>query len=90
MQARIEVLCFEKCPHGDETLRLTREVAASLLPGSEVERVDVLGEEAARSLSFPGSPTVRVDGADIAGRVVGVPGLRCRLYAGAAPCPRGG
>jgi arsenate reductase len=87
MQARIEVLCFEKCPHGDETLRLTREVAASLLPGSEVQRVDVLGEEAARSLAFPGSPTVRVDGADIAGRVIGVPGLRCRLYAGGGDMP---
>ena len=87
MQARIEVLCFEKCPHGDETLGLTREVAGLLLPGSEVERVDVLGEDAARDLAFPGSPTVRVDGADIAGRVVGVPGLRCRLYAGGGDMP---
>jgi hypothetical protein len=42
---------------------------------------EVLTEEEARELSFPGSPTIRVDGADVAEAPppAGSP-LTCRVY----------
>lgn len=87
MTSSVEVLCFEKCLHGDETLRLTRKVASRLMPEVPVERILVESEEEARRLSFFGSPTVRINGVDIEGRIRGVPGLRCRQYPSAGDMP---
>lgn len=63
----VEVLSLPGCPHVEETLRLAREVAAALVPGTEVRGL-ALTQAQARERGFPGSPTVLVNGRDIEGR----------------------
>jgi hypothetical protein len=69
----IEILYTEGCANAGPTGSLVEEVAGDLVPGAQVQRVLVRDPPHARELRFPGSPTVRVDGADIEGdMVVGV------------------
>lgn len=63
----VEVLSLPGCPGAADTLRIAREVAAALVPGTEVRDVR-LTEAEARERGFPGSPTVLVSGRDIEGR----------------------
>ena len=63
----IEVLSLPGCPHVEETLLMAKEVVFTVLPGTEVRDIR-LTEEEARGRSFPGSPTVLVNGRDIDGR----------------------
>ncbi len=63
----VELLTQSGCPHGEATAALLKSVVDELAPGTPVTRVEIVGEEHARELAFPGSPTVRVDGRDIAG-----------------------
>ena len=48
-------------------------------PGS-VELREVLDDEQAERERFPGSPTIRVDGADVVPRGGNAIGLACRVY----------
>jgi hypothetical protein len=75
----IDILYFESCPGWRETAQRVREVA----PYATVRLVVVETPEEARRLSFPGSPTVRVNGADIDPAASTACGLQCRLYEGA-------
>ncbi len=78
----IEVLYFEGCPNLEPTLSLANEVLSELGLSGEVRKLEVRTPEDAERLRFLGSPSVRVDGADIE------PGaesrteyaLSCRLY----------
>lgn len=65
--------------------------AAGLDPASIEER-EMTGEAQAAAEGFPGSPTIRVNGKDIAEPIEGTPqGLTCRLYVrrdgGVSPLP---
>jgi hypothetical protein len=62
---RIELLMSPGCGHGQRTAALIAEVVAQAAPGAVIETVLVTTPEDALRLGFPGSPTVRVDGADI-------------------------
>lgn len=53
------------CGHGEATVELVADVVREQAPGTEVERVVVASEQDAVRLSFPGSPTVRLNGIDI-------------------------
>lgn len=78
---RIEVLTFERCPHASRSEALVREVVGALAPDAEVTSVRVETDEQARRLGFLGSPSVRVDGVDLEGRVAqGPASLACRFY----------
>lgn len=63
---------------------------AGLDPDS-VEVIEITGEEQARRLGFPGSPTIRIDGADIQDPGENPIGLSCRVYkradGGISPVP---
>ena len=61
----IEVLYFEGCPNREPTVALAREVAAELGIAAEIREVKIRDEADAKRLRFLGSPTVRVNGADI-------------------------
>jgi mercuric ion transport protein len=79
---KIEVLYFDGCPNH----RLTREQVKDGLRqenlAAEVVEVNVPDQATALSLSFLGSPTVRVDGLDIepSARLSKDFGLMCRTY----------
>ena len=79
----IEFLFWEECPSHVEALQLLRNVLADLGRGDEpVEILEVHTDGDVERLSFPGSPTIRVDGRDVdeAGAAAARPALTCRIY----------
>ena len=82
MEPKIEFLFWEDCPSHPEARKLLTEVMAELGLESPVEEIEVLTDEDAERLAFPGSPTLRVDGADVdpAGAAQMGTALTCRLY----------
>jgi arsenate reductase len=85
--ARIEVMVFDGCPHADAAIRLAQDVARRLGPGISVERVDVDTPERAAATGFLGSPSLRVNGADVEGREGAGGSLCCRSYEDGAGVP---
>ncbi len=89
---RIEFLYWRGCPSHPEALALLREVLAERGVDAEVIEHEVTSDEEAQRLSFPGSPTIRVDGRDVdpAG-ASSRPALTCRIYhladGGVSPVP---
>ena len=74
---KVELLYWKGCPSYPEAEELLREV----LGDGELEIREVRTQEEAVALRFPGSPTIRVDGADVdpAGASAR-PALNCRIY----------
>ena len=86
-QVRVEVLVFDGCPHAEAAMLLAQAVAERLGPDITVERVDVNTTERAAEVGFLGSPSVRVNGADIEGRMGTAGRLCCRTYEDGAGVP---
>lgn len=86
MSHDVALLWFEDCPNHETARALLEEVIAEVAPGTPIRDVDATDPSVAERLSFPGSPTIRVDGRDIDPAYVD-PGdytPRCRLYRTAA------
>lgn len=89
----VEILYFAGCPSFERLLPRVRELVAER--GGDPEAITLSAvetPEAAETLSFLGSPSVRVDGRDIDPTAVQRDdfGLKCRLYRseeGQAPTP---
>lgn len=81
---KIEVLYVAECPSHPAAVRMVKEVLAAEGVVTEVQEVLVCDEGMASELRFLGSPTIRVNGRDVAGetRTAQSFGLSCRLYAG--------
>lgn len=62
---KIQLLMSPGCGHGARALMLVEEVLREHAPGEAVEIITVATLEDAARWSFPGSPTIRVDGSDI-------------------------
>ena len=62
---KIQLLMSPGCGHGQRALELVVDVVGQAAPGAEVETIQVATPEDAVRHSFPGSPTVRVNGVDI-------------------------
>lgn len=62
---KIQVLMSPGCGHGARALKLVEEVVREHAPGEAVEIITVATLEEAARWSFPGSPTIRVDGSDV-------------------------
>lgn len=78
---KIELLYWEGCPSHPEALALLERLLAERGIDAEVELHEVLTDDEAQELGFPGSPTIRIDGRDI--DPVGAesrPSLTCRIY----------
>ena len=80
--AAVELLWWEGCPSTDRALAELREVLASegLDPDAVVLR-EVATEPAAEQQGFVGSPTIRVNGVEVAPEPGEPAGLTCRVYA---------
>jgi hypothetical protein len=79
---RVELLYFDDCPNYQTLLPHLRGLIAEAGLGHEVDLRRVATDDDARRMRFLGSPTVRVDGADVepgAGERDDF-GLKCRLY----------
>jgi hypothetical protein len=78
---KIELLWWDGCPSHPEALTLLESILAEHGIDVPVELVEVVTDEQAAELRFPGSPTIRLDGRDI--DPVGAespPSLTCRVY----------
>jgi hypothetical protein len=83
---KIELLYWEECPSYRDALDRLKKVLDENNRFETVRLVEVNTDEAARRLSFPGSPTIRINGRDIdaAGASGQRVGLACRIYHNAA------
>jgi hypothetical protein len=77
---KIEVLYVPGCPNYQPTVERVARILASESLSEHVHSVPVRTEAKAMALSFPGSPTVRVNGRDVEPNPIMVPGLACRIY----------
>ena len=62
---RVEILYFDGCPNHGPARALVERLTSELHVEPEIELVQVADPEAAATLRFLGSPTVRVDGVDV-------------------------
>ena len=76
----IDVLTVSDCPHTQQVLSLVNAILEEEHLKGHVNHVIVPDEQAAHSLRFPGSPTVRVNGFDIQPSSVKEFGLACKVY----------
>jgi len=77
---QIQVLWWPGCPSIDRTLADLRAVSSELdLDPDSIQTVRIDTEEDAARESFPGSPTIRVNGRDVLPTDEPA-GLTCRVY----------
>jgi hypothetical protein len=79
---KIELLWWEGCPSTDKALAQLREALRDVgLADARVELREIRSDEEAAEAGFRGSPTIRLDGADLVPDATGEPiGLSCRVY----------
>ena len=78
---KLELLHIADCPNTNATRRLLNETLRELGLAEEIREIEVSDSLQAEALSFPGSPTIRVDGVDVeAGLPRNSNGLSCRIY----------
>jgi hypothetical protein len=83
---KIEVLYVAECPSHPAAVKLLRDVLSAEGVAAEIREVLVTDEGMATGLAFCGSPTIRIDGRDVAGVSSHAKAfaLSCRLYPGSA------
>jgi hypothetical protein len=83
---KVEVLYVAECPSHPAAVKLVRGVLNSEGVAAEVREVLVRDDSMATDLGFYGSPTIRVNGRDVAGECSQARGfaLSCRLYPGSS------
>ena len=81
-ERRIEVMVFEGCPNIELTLERARAAITDTNVAARVLLVHVRTDEDAKRQRFLGSPTVRVDGADVDSSANHRDdfGMQCRIY----------
>jgi len=86
---QIDILYFEGCPHHIPTVERVKQIVAEVGLTIPVTEVQITTPEEAQQRRFLGSPTVLVDGVDIApdARQRASYGLSCRVYPGVAGLP---
>jgi mercuric ion transport protein len=77
---RIQLLVFEGCSHADAARR-SLERALAQVDAAGYEEIDLLAPDTPEDLRRWGSPTILVDGKDVAGALRGH-AIACRVYAG--------
>ena len=80
---RVEVLYVSECPSHPAAVKLVKDVLATEGIATDILEVLVRDERMAGDLKFVGSPTIRINGRDIAGESQTKNfALSCRLYQG--------
>ncbi len=81
---KVEVLYVAECPSHAAAVRMVKDVLAAEGVAAEVQEILVRDKEMASELRFLGSPSIRVNGRDVAEetRKTQSFALSCRLYPG--------
>ncbi|MGK5088829.1 hypothetical protein WDW86_14825 [Bdellovibrionota bacterium FG-2] len=79
---KLEILYFEGCPNLEPTISLVQTIVQRLAPGAQVQEIRITSEEHAKKEISLGSPTIRINGADIEGRMHPdtEASMACRIY----------
>jgi hypothetical protein len=64
---KVEILYVADCPSHPAAVKLVRDVLDAEGISARIDEVLVSDQEMAGQLKFPGSPTIRINGHDIAG-----------------------
>lgn len=77
----IEFFYWEGCPSHERALAMLREAMREQgVDEHELSVIEVVGDDEADRLGFPGSPTIRVNGVDVQDPGDQPRGLTCRVY----------
>jgi len=81
---RIEVLYVEECPSYAAAVRMVEDILATEGLTADVHEILVHSDAMANDLRFQGSPTIRINGRDVAAGPAEPRtfGLSCRFYPG--------
>jgi hypothetical protein len=80
---KVEVLYVAECPTHPAAVNLVKQVLAAEGVEAKIHEVLVRDEGMANELGFCGSPTIRINGQDVAGESHARSfALSCRLYPG--------
>jgi hypothetical protein len=79
---KVEILYFAGCPNHPPAVSRVREALQQEGVKAEMVEVEVKDTEAAQTVGFLGSPTIRVNGLDVeaSARSMQAYGLTCRNY----------
>jgi hypothetical protein len=79
---KLELLRIAGCPNTKATRRLLNDTLREMGLSEEIQEIEVSDSSQAEALSFPGSPTILIDGVDAEpGLARGTSnGLSCRIY----------
>jgi hypothetical protein len=79
---KVELLHIADCRNTEATRRLLNETLRELGLIEEIREIEVSDSSQAEALSFPGSPTIRIDGIDVEPSLPREKrnGLSCRIY----------
>jgi hypothetical protein len=83
---KIEVLYVADCPSHPAAVKLLKDILCAEGVAAEIREVLVTNETIGGKVGFRGSPTIRINGWDIAGESPKAEafGLSCRLYPGSS------
>ena len=84
---KIEVLYVRGCPNYQPAVARIQKVLMSESLRADIESVVVSSDADAKALRFLGSPTIRVNGADVEPNPTNAVGLACRLYVNSGGVP---
>jgi hypothetical protein len=79
---KVEIFYVADCPSQSAAVALVKNVLAAEGVEAEITEVLVTDEQTAHELRFPGSPTIRINGRDVAEPPETGFALKCRLYPG--------
>ena len=81
---KVEVLYVAECPSHPAAVQLVKEVLAAEGVAADIHEVLVRDQRMANEVRFLGSPTIRINGRDVAGESQKAQSfaLSCRLYTG--------
>lgn len=81
---KVEVLYVAECPSHPAAVKLVRGVLGAQGVAADIHEVLVADERMANELRFSGSPTIRINGRDVAGTTAESKcfALSCRVYPG--------
>lgn len=82
---KVEILYIAQCPSHPGAVKLVRDVLSAEGVTAEIREVLVTDERMVQDLAFPGSPTIRINGRDVAEPPeLNVFAFSCRLYPGSS------
>ncbi len=83
----IELLYIKDCLNFKKARRLIHDTAKSLGLNIPLRKIEIKEEDDSKKYSFPGSPTIRINGVDIEPETANTIGLTCRIYSNGTGLP---